>query len=72
MQTPRLLILLGWTSRTRLYPPILSRLSGVVESMYVSDKHMKSGLYIEIYTFNCVSTSKLKPGGLLTPIWTHS
>ena len=55
MQTPPLLILLGWSARTKMYPSISSRLSGVEESRYVSDKHMKSCLYIEIYAFICVS-----------------
>ena len=55
MQTPPLLILLGWSAQTKMYPSISSRLSGVEESGYVSDKHMKSCLYIEIYAFICVS-----------------
>ena len=39
MQTPSPLILLGWSVRTKLYPPISRRPSGVKESKYVSDKH---------------------------------
>ena len=48
MQTPTLLMLLEWSARTKLYPSISSRPSGVEESRYVSDKHMKSCLYIEL------------------------
>ena len=55
MQTPPLLILLGWSAQTKINPSISSRLSGVEESRYVSDKHMESCLYIEIYAFICVS-----------------
>ena len=50
-----LLILSGWSTRTKLYPSISSRLPGVVESTYVSDKHIKSYLYSEMYAFSCVS-----------------
>ena len=59
MQNPPLLILLGWSAQTKMYPSISSRLSGVEESSYVSDKRMKSCLYIEIHAFNCVSFEKL-------------
>ena len=62
MQTPPLLILLGWSTQTRLHPSISGRLSGVVKSRYVSDKHMKLCLYIEICTFNYVSFEKLDSG----------
>ena len=65
MQTPPLLVLLGWSTRTRFYPSISSRLSDFVESRYVSDNHMKSRLYIEIYAFNCVRFEKLRAGKLL-------
>ena len=50
---------LGWSERIKSYPSISRRLSGIEESRYVSDKHMKSCLYIEIYAFNCVSFEKL-------------
>ena len=69
MQTPPLLILLGWSARTKLYPSISSRPSGVEESRYVSDKHMKSCLYIEIYAFACVSFDKLWADKLLRFQW---
>ena len=59
MQTPPLLILLGWSAQTKMFPSISSRLSSVEESRYVSDKHIKSSLYIEIYAFICVSFEKL-------------
>ena len=62
MQTPPLLILLGWSTQTTLHPSISGRLSGVVKSRYVSDKHMKLCLYIEIYIFNYVSFEKLDSG----------
>ena len=48
MQTPPLLMSLGWSERIKLYPSISRRLSGIEESSYVSDKHMKSCLYFEI------------------------
>ena len=48
MKTPPLLISLGWYERIKLYPSISRRLSGIEESRYVSDKHMKSCLYFEI------------------------
>ena len=54
MEWSTFLIFLGY----KLYPSISGRLSGVEESMYVSDKHTKSCLYIEIYAFNCVSFEK--------------
>ena len=60
MQTLPLLILLGWSIRSKVYPSIWSRSSGVEQSMYISDKHMKSCLYIEIYAFNCVNFDKLR------------
>ena len=56
MQAPPPLMLLGWSARTKLYPSISSRPSGVEESRYVSDKYMESCLYIQIYAFNCVSS----------------
>ena len=36
-----------------------TKLSGVEESRKVSDKHIKSYLYVETYAFNCVSFEKL-------------
>ena len=59
MQTPPCLVLSGWSLRTKLYPYISSKLSEVDESRKVSDKHIKSYLYVEIYAFNCVSFEKL-------------
>ena len=54
MQTPPLLILFGWSTRTKVYPSISSRSLGVEEYRYVSNEHMKSCLYTDIYPFNCV------------------
>ena len=59
MQTPPLLILLECSAWTKLYPSISSRPSGIEESKYVSDKNMKSCLYIEIYAFSYVSFENL-------------
>ena len=55
VNTQRILILSGWSAQTKLYPTISSRLLGVVESRYVSDKHIKWYLYSEIYAFSCIS-----------------
>ena len=55
MQTPPRLLLSGWSARTKLYPCISTKLSRLEESKKVSDKHIKSYLYVEMYTFNCVS-----------------
>ena len=59
MQTLPLLVMSGRSARTKLYPCISTKLSGVEESRKVSDKHIKSYLYVEIYAFNCVSFEKL-------------
>ena len=59
MQTPPLLILLGWSARTELYPSISSRPSSFEDSRYVSDEHIKSCLYTEIHAFNCVTFEKI-------------
>ena len=59
MQIPPLLTLFGWSAQTKMYPSISNRPSGVEESRYVSDKHMKSCLYTELYAFNCISFEKL-------------
>ena len=59
MQTSPLLMSLGWFERIKLYPSISRRLSGIEESRYVSDKHMKSCLCIEIWALKCVSFEKL-------------
>ena len=59
MQTPPLLMSLGWSKRIKLYPSISRRLPGIQESRYVSDKHIKSCLYTEIGAFNCVNFEKL-------------
>ena len=69
MQTPFLLILLRWSALTKLYSSILGRSSGVEETSYVSDKHKKSCLYIEIYASICVSFAKLSVGKLLRFQW---
>ena len=63
MQTLPLLILLQSSTQTRLHPSIVCTLSGVVESTYVSNKHIKSCLYIEISAFNCrnKTTSQIAP-----------
>ena len=65
MQTPPLLILLECSAWTKLYPSISSRPSGIEESKYVSDKNMKSCLYIEIYAFSYVSFENLWADKLL-------
>ena len=54
IKIPPLLILLGWSTLTKLYLSILNRPSGIVESRSISDRHLKSCLYNEIYDFNCV------------------
>ena len=59
MQTLPLLVMSGRSARTKLYPCISTKLSGVEESRKVSDKHIKSYLYVEIYAFNCVSYVQL-------------
>ena len=59
METPPPLILLRWFTQTKVHPSISSRPSGVEESRYICDNHMKSCLCIEMYAFNCVSFEKL-------------
>ena len=44
METPPLLILLEWSAQTKLYTSISNKESGIVESSYVSDGHIKSAL----------------------------
>ena len=67
-------MLLGSSAQAKLYPSISSRLSGIVvsgivESRYVSDSHIQSCLYIEMYAFNCVSFEKLWSDKLLRFQW---
>ena len=69
IKTPSLLVLLGWSTRTKLYPSILSRLQGIVESIYVSERNIKSYLYIEICDFDYVSFEKLWADKLLRFRW---
>ena len=57
MQTPPRLVLSGLSVRTKLYPCISTKLSGVEESRKISDKHIKLYLYVEKYAFNCVLKS---------------
>ena len=57
------------SARTKLYPSVSNRPSGIEESRHVSDKHMKSCLYIEIYIFNCVRFKKLWADKLLRFQW---
>ena len=59
MQTPPRLVLSGWSVWAKLYHYISTKLSGVEESRKVSDKHIKSHLYVEIYAFNRVSFETL-------------
>ena len=65
MQTLSLSILLGWSTRMKVYLLISSKPSGAEELKYDSDKHTKLCLYIEIYSFNCVSFEKLWTGKIL-------
>ena len=57
--------LLEWSTWTKLYPYLLSRPAGIVESIYVSDRHIKSCLNMEICEFDYVSFEKLWADKLL-------
>ena len=59
MQTPPLLVLSSSSAWTKLYLCISTKLSGVEESRKVSDKHIKSYLYVETCAFNCVNFETL-------------
>ena len=59
MHTPPFWVLCGRSVKTKLYPCRSTKLSGVEESRRVSDKHIKSYLYVKIYAFNCVNWEKL-------------
>ena len=64
MQFSSFLILSEWSARTALYPFVSGKLS-----RYISDKHIKSCLWTEIYVFKCVSFGKLYAVKLLRFQW---
>ena len=69
IKTLSLFALLEWSTRAKLYPSILSRSTGIVESIYVSDRDIKSCLYIEKCHFDYVSFEKLWADKLLKFQW---
>ena len=51
-------MLFGWTVQNKFYPSLSVNLLGVEKSKYVSVKHMKCWLQIQLYVFSYIRFKK--------------